>query len=122
MSTTIGNEGVFGVAAENEMVIQSITFGYASDEAVLPDNEGDEISVTKYNEKVSVDITAKVSTTAFSGLVGSELSLSNVMPDHLQGSVSSGALVIDDITVSKSNTDYSEISIKATYRPKITSA
>lgn len=117
MSYKIGTEGVVALAAEAEMILQSITFDYSAETESLPNNVGNTISVTKYDEKVQVSMTAKASVTPFTGVIGGELVLTNTVPEHLQGSVAGGTIVIDDINVQKMNKGYQDLNITATIYP-----
>ena len=122
MANKIGTEGVVAMASESEMILQNISYAYSADEEKLPNNEGNTIGVTKYDEKVTVTMTAKASATPFTGLIGGELTLSNTAPDHLQADVSAGTVVIDDITVAKMNKGYQDLNITLSIYPHLITA
>jgi hypothetical protein len=123
MANSIG-DGVFGLTAdETGIVTSAVKFSYSHDEAELVNYQNEVSGVTLSKEKVEISISGKIpATSAFTGQLGSALTLINDMPDHLQGSISAGTTYISSIDIDKENSDYNGIEVKATYRPSLISA
>lgn len=120
MATTYG-AGSFGLPNdESGLILQSITYNYTNDKKEVRGRSGSYVGIAYFNERVEVGLEAVVPASgAFSSTLAATLVMTNSMPDFLQGSISGGSLLIEEISKELGAEEYQTISIKATYYPSI---
>lgn len=119
MAATSFGSGSWGIASDEAgLIINSLGFSYSQDSQEIRNRVGDVVGVTKYNERTEISVDASVpAASAFSGALADELSLTNSIPDHLQGGVAGGTIVIEGIDVTHEAEGYKAISISAIHYP-----
>lgn len=109
--------------AETGLIIENISFSFQHEKADIFDQSGNTTGVTYFDEKVEVSIDAELpSSAAFSGTLGTELTLVNSIPALIRAGVSGGALLLEDIQVTHNRKDYKKASIKAMFYPNVTAS
>lgn len=118
-ATLLGTTGNFGITAdETGIIITDLSFDYSHQEKTVLDKAGEIVGVAFYQGKVDVKISGLVAkTSAFSGKIGTALTLANTMPVHLQAS--GGTTVLQQVTRSLNCEDFEKIDIAATHYPAV---
>ena len=120
--TTIGSAGViWGLSTETGIITQSVTAKTTREKNQVRNESGEFVAVAFYNATQTYAISGVL--TGSSGLAsaapGVALTLVNTATNN--GVTSVGLIVVDDVDVSKGNTEFKKISINSTQYPLITS-
>ena len=119
--TTIGSAGViWGLSTESGIIAQSVSAKTTREKNQVRNESGEFVAVAFYNATQTFSVAGVL--TGSSGLgaaaPGVALTLANTATNN---GVSAGLIIVDDVDVSKGNTEFKKISINATQYPLITS-
>ena len=119
--TTIGSAGViWGLSTETGIIAQSVSAKTTREKNQVRNESGEFVAVAFYNATQTFSVSGVL--TGSSGLAsaapGVAMSLANTATNN---GVAAGLIVVDDVDVSKGNTEFKKISINATQYPLITS-
>ena len=119
--TTIGSAGViWGLSTETGIIAQSVSAKTTREKNQVRNESGEFVAVAFYNATQTFSVSGVL--TGSSGLAsaapGVAMSLVNTATNN---GVAAGLIVVDDVDVSKGNTEFKKISINATQYPLITS-
>jgi len=123
--TKLIGKGVFGIKPEPNLglIAQSISYDIQAESATLNSETGATVGVAYFDEKVSMSISTKVDAdTAWTGTVGSVLTLVNTVPGYLftvDDPSTEGLMLIESINVSKDSKDFNSLDISATFYPSL---
>lgn len=118
-ATTIGTTGtVFGVSDETNLLVQSFDQTVQTEKAEVKDGSGDTKAVATFNLTASFTLSAYTAG-AYTVTAGKTIaSLANWIGTY--GGVTTGAILVDSVQVTKSNSDFQQITITGTRYPGIT--
>ena len=119
--TTIGSAGViWGLSTETGIIAQSVSAKTTREKNQVRNESGEFVAVAFYNATQTFSVSGVL--TGAGGLAsaapGVAMSLANTA---ILNGVTQGLIVVDDVDVSKGNTEFKKISINATQYPLITS-
>jgi len=119
--TTIGSAGViWGLSTETGIIAQSVSAKTTREKNQVRNESGEFVAVAFYNATQTFSVSGVM--TGASGLAsaapGVAMSLANTSTSN---GVTQGLIVVDDVDVSRGNTEFKKISINATQYPLITS-
>lgn len=119
--TTIGSAGViWGLSTETGIIAQSVSAKTTREKNQVRNESGEFVAVAFYNATQTFSVSGVLTGTGglASAAPGVAMSLANTATNN---GVTSGLIVVDDVDVSKGNTEFKKISINATQYPLITS-
>lgn len=119
--TTIGSAGViWGLSTETGIIAQSVSAKTTREKNQVRNESGEFVAVAFYNATQTFSVSGVL--TGAGGLAtaapGVAMSLANTA---ILNGVTQGLIVVDDVDVSRGNTEFKKISINATQYPLITS-
>lgn len=122
--TTIGSAGVmWGLTAETGILCQSFTAKTSREKNQVRNAEGEFVAVAFYNALQTISVAGVMTGPAQSGVgaaaPGAILTFVNTA---ITNGVTTGGIFVDDVEVSKSNTEFKKITVNATQYPLIASA
>jgi hypothetical protein len=111
----------FGCTAETGILINSFSISTSTDKQEVRDENGQVKLVAYYNPRAAISVAGTVAGTSgvAAATVGVALTLANI---ESVGGVSTGAVLVDSVQVSKRLDGFKDISVSATRYPGITAA
>lgn len=114
-ATLLGLAGLtFGLIAETGGQIQNLEVRQTREKASVRDADGDTVAVAYYDpsEEISFEFFPTGATGVAAASPGVAVSLSNYTP-------SAGSIITEEVTITRPNTDYKKMSVKAVNHPLI---
>jgi len=115
---TLGLAGLtFGfTATETGGQIQDLEVRRSREKVTVRGNQGDTLAATYFDptEEITFNLVPTGSTGIAAASPGVVLSMLNYLP-------SSGAIIVEEVTINQTNTDYKKMSVKAMNYPQISS-
>ena len=123
MSVTIkGTAGVcWGLTADAGILVQTVGSKTSIEKNEVRNHEGEFVAIAFYNPTKTFSISG-VMTGTTGGIATA--TVANVIASNnfnSLGGVSAGLILVDDVDISKGNTEWNKITVNATQRPLITS-
>ena len=117
---TIGTAGTtWGLAAETGMLVQSFTAKTSREKNSVRDAAGDIVAVAFYNPTQTISLSG-VTTGALAATPAAGVALTVANSTTANG-MTAGLIYVDDVEISKANTEFQKISVNATRYLAITS-
>jgi len=121
-ATLIGTTGAWGITSdETGIIMESLDFDFVNKEKATLTKQGETQGYSFYDEMVNISLKGQVPTTSpFSGKLTGTLTLANAVPNHLNGGVTGGRIIITSgIKRSLSWEDFQKLEVPARYVPLI---
>jgi hypothetical protein len=119
--TTIGSAGViWGLSAESGIIAQSVSAKTTREKNQVRNESGEFVAVAFYNATQTFSVAGVLTGSSGLATAAPGVAMTLVNTAILNG-VTQGLIVVDDVDVSKGNTEFKKISINATQYPLITS-
>ena len=114
---TIGVTGaVFGLTAETGMLVQTVTAKVSREKNQVRNEVGEFSLISFYNPTQTFAIAGVLTGTITNAAPGLALTVANT---NTANGVTTGGIYVDDIEISKANTEFKKISANATQYPLI---
>ena len=118
---TIGTAGTtWGLAAETGMLVQSFTAKTSREKNSVRDAAGDIVAVAFYNPTQTISLSG-VTTGALTASPAAGVALTVANSTASANGMNAGLIYVDDVEISKANTEFQKISVNATRYLAITS-
>ena len=121
--TLLGTTGKWGIPEdETGVLITDFGIDYSNQEKTCLNKSGEITGLSFYQELFEIKFSGLIpKTNAFSGKIGSPLTLINAIPAHLQNSTG-GMTIITGISLSMNSEDFQKIDVTAKHYPFVSSA
>ena len=117
---TIGTTGTtWGLTAETGMLVQSFTAKTSREKNSVRDAAGDIVAVAFYNPTQTISLSG-VTTNSLAATPAPAVALTVANSTTSANGMTAGAIYVDDVEISKANTEFQKISINATRYNAIT--
>jgi hypothetical protein len=114
---TIGTTGAsWGLTAETGMLVQTVTVKATREKNQVRDNVGEFAAVSFYNPLQTFAISGVLTGTITNAAAGLLLTVANT---NTANGVTTGGIYVDDIEITKANTEFKKITANATQYPLI---
>ena len=113
----LGTAGLsFGLIAETGLIVENVEIRDAREKAEVLDPDGDVVAVAYFKPTTEVQVSGVQSGGTGIGAAspGVALTVANYVP-------SAGIIITEEVTITKPNTDYKRLDVKAIVYPLVTS-
>lgn len=120
-ATLLGTTGNFGIPQDEAgVIINDYSLDYSHQEKPVLNKSGDIIGMAMYQEVCDVKFSGLVpATSPFATKLAAALTVTNAIPDHLQGGVT-GTTILHGVGRASNNEDFEKIDVEAKHYPLLT--
>lgn len=116
---TVYGEATFGIVAETGMYAQSFDFDLSIDEEWFPDENGNDVAGTLYNEKGTFTLNGFEKTAGFSATLGAAITLANAIDgnDFISDTITGALTLVTGLKQSRGARAHRSVDCSGIYKP-----
>lgn len=118
---TVYGDAIWGITAESGMYAQSFDFDLSVDEEWLPDEDGNDVAGTLFNDKGTFTLNGFEKTGGFSAVLGASIALANSIDSDafIAGDASSATTITTGLKRSRGTRAHRAVDVSGIYKPFI---